>query len=383
MKKVLLMATDSNISGASLSMIYLIKKLKDKNIDTYTIIPNHGDLEEILKNEEIKYQVIKTYSWIIPKNSKTLKQCINYCKFTVKYILNKASIKKIRKYIKKNEIDLVHINSLYSYVGAIAAIQEQKKIIWHIREFLEEDQNNKFAVKKYAINLISKSDKIICISKSIYNKFSKIFPKDKMSIIYNGIDIEKFKPHTKKILKNKIKKFILVGTIQEGKGQKDLVLAVDKLVKENINEFQVYFMGMKEENYFSEIEQLIMEKHLESYIHYIGMSKDVKSHMLEADISFVCSKNEAFGRVTIESMLCGCLVIGANTAGTRELIIDGKTGLLYQQGNFEDLAQVIKYALENSDKANLIAKEASKYASHKYNASLNADNIYKLYQSIL
>lgn len=43
------------------------------------------------------------------------------------------------------------------------------------------------------------------------------------------------------------------------------------------------------------------------------------------DVELVCSRSEAFGRVTIESMMSSNPVIGANTGGTKELIIEGLT----------------------------------------------------------
>ena len=64
--------------------------------------------------------------------------------------------------------------------------------------------------------------------------------------------------------------------------------------------------------------------------------------MLSSDIVLVCSKSEAFGRVTIEGMFSGRPVIGARSAATAELIKDGVNGLLYDPGNPGDLADKIK-----------------------------------------
>ena len=51
------------------------------------------------------------------------------------------------------------------------------------------------------------------------------------------------------------------------------------------------------------------------------------------DIALVASCSEAFGRVTVEAMLAGMLVIGADVAGTSELICDGVNGILYEDDN--------------------------------------------------
>jgi hypothetical protein len=64
--------------------------------------------------------------------------------------------------------------------------------------------------------------------------------------------------------------------------------------------------------------------------------------MNQADALLMCSRCEALGRVTIEAMLLGKAVIGANTGGTPELITNGVTGLLYQYGDIEDLKRAIR-----------------------------------------
>ena len=52
----------------------------------------------------------------------------------------------------------------------------------------------------------------------------------------------------------------------------------------------------------------------------------------QADIGLTCSRNEAFGRTTVEALLMGKPVIGTNTGGTVDLISDGVDGLLYPPG---------------------------------------------------
>src|SRR5699024_8924720 len=93
-------------------------------------------------------------------------------------------------------------------------------------------------------------------------------------------------------------------------------------------------------------------------------------------------KAEAFGRVTVEAMLAGALVIGANTEGTAELI-DGKYGLLYNQGDFMSLFQKIKYAIDNQEEMKEIASLSKRYALQNFTATINCNNICKIYKELL
>ncbi len=51
--------------------------------------------------------------------------------------------------------------------------------------------------------------------------------------------------------------------------------------------------------------------------------------MSRAIAFLMCSENEGLGRVSIEAMFYGCLVIGRNSGGTKDFVFDGKTGLLF------------------------------------------------------
>ena len=104
--------------------------------------------------------------------------------------------------IKKEHIDLIHINTTYSYVAAIAGLITKTPIVWHLREFLEEDQKRKIYDKEYGYKIISKADRIVTISKALYHKYESIFPKEKMQVIYNGIDTAEFYNPKKQIFNN-------------------------------------------------------------------------------------------------------------------------------------------------------------------------------------
>ena len=80
----------------------------------------------------------------------------------------------------------------------------------------------------------------------------------------------------------------------------------------------------------------------------------------------VCSRAEAFGRVTVEAMKCGVPVIGARAAGTAELIKDGQTGLLYQPGNVGDLADTIEKLISNGEMRARLAEAARRWAHETF-----------------
>lgn len=89
-------------------------------------------------------------------------------------VYNIIAIRKIRRLIKKEKIQIVHINTSCSYVGAQAALLENIPFVWHIREFLEEDQERCIWNNKKGYSLIGEANRVVAISDSIYQKYKKI-----------------------------------------------------------------------------------------------------------------------------------------------------------------------------------------------------------------
>lgn len=109
----------------------------------------------------------------------------------------------------------------------------------------------------------------------------------------------------------------------------------------------------------------------------------MKPYREKTDIALMCSRNEALGRVTIESMLGECFVIGAKSGGTCELIKDGKTGSLYESGNSKQLAYNILMVHQDVDKSKAIVKKAKQFALNRFNNKNYANEIFKVYKNCL
>jgi glycosyltransferase involved in cell wall biosynthesis len=90
----------------------------------------------------------------------------------------------------------------------------------------------------------------------------------------------------------------------------------------------------------------------------VGPVEDVVAEIDKAHAALMCSRSEAFGRVTVEYLRRGRPVIGTRSGGTPELIDDGRTGLLYSPGDTRALADRI----ESLASSNLVLKELSRNA---------------------
>lgn len=375
--RILFVSHISDINGAPKSMVSLIMELKRYGVESYVVIPEHGKLEEVLKSLHIKY-FIANYK----PNYYSL-----YCKRKLYQRLmvelyNVKSILFISKIIRRLHIDIVHSNSFSVDVGAVAAFISRCPHVWHIREFMQEDYSLINNFMKKDIWLAKKSRQIISVSNAIRDKYKNEYGLTNIRTVYNGFNIEEYRNNKDNLFSNKTLNLLISGYICKGKGHKDALLACEKLLQSGCNNFVLYIAGNGDEFYITYLKDLISKTGLINNVRFIGFQNDMKMLRESIDVELVCSVAEAFGRVTIEAMLSDVLVIGADTGGTKELIQDGITGLLYQQSNYNDLAAKLKKVYINRDAYSSLVVNAKKYATENFSIARTASGVMKTYKRI-
>lgn len=373
--KILFISNDSSLLGSSKSMINLVKELKSKNNDVYVIIPKKGVIEEELIKFDINYKIFRYYSWIKPMGEK------NYFKYIIKIILTFISSINISRWVKKNKIEIIHSNNSATYVGSLISIITKKKHIWHIRELMQEDHNLDFFNKKFAYKMLNKADYLIYISKAVKNKYDQLLTNKNSRLVYNGIPVDNFfNVKLPEFNKDKIN-LLIAGNICKTKGQEEAINAIEYLKDKGIKNLELQIAGdgiMKEQ-----LEQYVIENKLEDNVKFLGFRNDLDEIRKQINIYLMCSKNEAFGRVTVEAMMSKNLVIASNTGGTVELIMDKTNGFLYKQGNYKDLANKIEYAIKNWSECEEIIEKAYVDAMNNYSIQRCANEILEVYEKVI
>lgn len=288
-------------------------------------------------------------------------------------------------FLKKNKIDLIHLNSPgWRESSILAAMFLNIPVVLHIR--------NHFSSKEVKGNFNYKiAKKIVVISnsmKSIFKEFPQI--SKKIECIYNGIDVQKFSPEESKLkckFQNKSKLFIIgfVGQICHHKGLDLLIKAASSLIKEFP---QVRFLvvgpdGVNEEGLGQKYLQELEQADLSDYFDFLGKRDDIPEIMNFVDILVLPSRKEAFGKVIVEAMACRKCVIASDAGGIPEIIEDGKTGFLFPSENVEKLTQCIRKVITNDDLREKVAKNALTAARTKFSTDLLIQNIQNLYSSLI
>lgn len=364
-----------NLTGASQSLLDILSKLDKDKVEAVVLLGKHGPLEEELNKLGIRYKIISYFPEV--KNKR------NFIINLMKRFANRITLPKIIKFYKEEGFDLIHNNSFLSGVGMEAAYKADIPYICHLRDFVWEDHKIKLLNEKKQYFYLSHANAAIAISNIIREKFQPMAEKTHFETIYDGIDISKYLNKNKKILYDKKVNLILAGRIAPGKGQLEAIKSMEELAGRKITNVRLQIIGgVGDESYASEIKNYVTSHKLDN-VEFIEFTNDLYGLRAECDIGLVCSSAEAMGRVTLENMLTGCLTIGADAGATKELIRDGVTGLLYEQGNYTDLANKIIYAIENREVIREIAIKGQEYAVREFNSENYNDKLYELYQLVL
>jgi glycosyltransferase involved in cell wall biosynthesis len=370
---VLHIMPSSHAGGSELCVYETVKVLESEGIRNYAVFPKEGNMISYLSDHLAGYAVIENSWWIAGVNWTMLFKL----KMLRGYFL---SAWKIKKYIKEQSIDIVITHTLAIPAGAIAARLQSVSHVWYIHEYGDRDHGFKFIYgKKRTLNLITGlSDSIVYNSKTVADYFSEFITHDKKNILNGVIEYPLTKPLAQKDKKSL--SICVVGRISSGKNQQIIIDAMILLKKENIFPI-VTFVGSANPDYLNLLQEKISYNRLENQITFVEYTQTPWQYVQKADAVLVSSKMEAFGRVTIEGMKSGKILIVSNTGAGTELIQHGITGYLFDPEKAQELATIMKMVWEMED-IKSITEAAHAFACSNFNAEVHKKQIMSILTSI-
>ncbi len=235
-------------------------------------------------------------------------------------------------------------------------------------------------------------DKIITVSDAVKNT---IFEKEdafwhKLVTIHNGVELEKFNiSPDKNIIKeslglnNKMPVVGILAALRPIKGHKYFLEAASLILKE-LPETYFLIVGWPEnEKYYNELKEIAKQLKIEKNVLFIGGRTDTAEILSIIDISVLSSINEGFPNAVLESMAAGKPVVATDSGGTREAVIEGKTGLLVPPSDSEALGKAILKLLRNQDLADCMGKEGRNLVKKEFSMEKMLRTLENLYQSLL
>lgn len=297
------------------------------------------------------------------------------------------SAKRISDFVKENEIDIVHAHVARDYIPAsiacIAAKRAKFVITRHVMFPLKPF--NRFALKNLS--------RAIGVSPAVGQALQNVFPKEKICIIPNGIEMAIDNSGSRQKRRREFREFHsiaedvpLVGTVGQLvplKGQRDLVLAAAEVIKELPN---AHFLIVGQDNtidkkFRQELRRLTKIMEIEDRFHWLDWADDLPSLLAAIDLYVSPSHSESFGIATLEAMAAGLPVVATRTDGSLELL--RRKELLVPFGDPVALAKRITVLLKDGTERQALADELQQRANENYSLNTMVDRLEDLYREIL
>lgn len=383
---ILFIAHERNLGGASKSLVTLTSELQHRGHQIFVILPlKSGQVYKKLQENGIAVKKIFFGWWMCPGNWNGIMKLA----FRFLHGMEWIAVQRIKVYARKHHIHIIHSNSSAIDVGAVAAYKAGIPHVWHFREFGDLDYNLEYMLgRERSCRIMNRvPGYMVFISENLYQYYKESVNGEKCRIIYNGISRDYlFCKHEDTFLEEKKIVFLIAGNLHRNKKQNVAIEAAKILRQRGYYDFRLLIAGAaadlkdsrKYEKELKEQAQDLMPQHIE----FLGSVKDMYSLRKETDIELVCSGREAFGRVTVEAMMSSNPVIASDTGANPELIISGKNGLLFKEGNASSLADQMECFMKNRKLIRSMGAYAYDYAKNSFTSEKNTLNVESLYQEI-
>jgi glycosyltransferase involved in cell wall biosynthesis len=384
--RILYIHSFGKVTGASKSLLDLIRHLNKSRYQPIIALP-HGN--------EIKNEFEESGAKVISIRQIGLRKGFRNILLFVLYFI--PTVFSLYKLIKRENIQLVHINSCTYMHGAIAAWMRNVPCVYHIREF--HGFYPEYVLKIFLTFVALFSHKIIVVADIIGRLFSSYPDKvrKKVITIYNGVDTAIIHPdliHGEGIrrefsIDEKTYLITHISEISFRKGQMITVRAFSE-IKKNLPNSKLLLVGgwknqqnKKDYNYFNELKTQIKILQLEKQIILAGHRNDIPQIMAASDIIVHPSMAEAFSRINIEAMAMKKPIVTSWVGGSPEAVVDGITGFLVSPMDPGSVVEAVLKLLDQRKRLHEMGEAARERAVKMFDIEINVKKTEAVYESLL
>lgn len=217
---------------------------------------------------------------------------------------------------------------------------------------------------------------------------SGIFERGNITVIPNGIDAERFRPHSREMARDRLgirangKHQILYGALgaisDKRKGFDKLVEALKRI--QLLGKGEDYTLNVFGTDPDDELPDLGIETRSLGRID----NDDILSELYAAcDVMVTPSLQEAFGKTLVEAMACGTPVVAFDFGGPSDIVQHKHTGYLAEPFDTADLAKGIEWCVQDENRIASLSEAARQRAETQFDRGRVGQLYHQLYQQVL
>jgi glycosyltransferase involved in cell wall biosynthesis len=383
------------LSGGTGSYVYYLSKELIKKGYSTSIVTGYDESRDVRINKQQRAFFLKTLKAPIIRS----------------FLFAGAAFRKLKKINDNNPIDIIHVN--LPLVPSIAVPKNFGKTListvhstWKgeaeaIRDepYSRLNSNERFMVsfnwflRFFEEKTLERSNKIIAVSDFTRRELMKYYnvKEDKIRVIHNGVDINKFSPpRNKKKVKQELGfkdndvNILSVGRLYARKGLFTLLESMSIVIKKFGNA-KLIVSGKGQSNEMKKLVNYAKKLGIRDNIVFTGYFPDAKLPKLyqAADIFAFSTFYENLPFAVLEALSSRLPVVTTKVGGIPEMIDDGDNGFLVPPSNSVELAKKILYLIENPSKGSEMGYRARKTIEDKFDWRLIVKKVHRVYQEAL
>lgn len=369
----------------------LSKQLQESGFEIVVLAPHHYGAKkfEMMDNMKVyrfpyfypsRYQKLVYNGGILPNIKES-----NLAKIQVPLMLLSEFYYAL-KIIKKEKIDIIHSHWIIPS-GLVCSVL---KLIFRKPLIISVHGSDVALIRRPFLKSIGKQilkNTDICTVNSTATRDSVLdvfrLNKKKIKIIPMGVDLNLFKPLSRRIYRSNPERgpvILTVGRLDKNKGFNYLIDAMPKVIhKFPEAKLIVAGIGHEKDNLTSQIKRLNLEKNTSM----VGgvQNKNLPIFYNMADIFVLPSLREGLGVVLLEAMACGTPVIGSNVDGITDIIINNETGILTMPKDSQNIAEKIIMLLSDRELRQKFSEKGLKFVKEKFSWDIVAKQFIEIFSN--
>jgi glycosyltransferase involved in cell wall biosynthesis len=295
---------------------------------------------------------------------------------------NPSVFLRLSKWLKENQVDIVHGHGYKSdLIGLVAAKINGIKVVVTPHGWSKE-QDWKLNLYERIDRLIFRFVDYVCpLSQELLESIRSHARPEKIKLILNGVDIDEVREQSGIALS--VREGLRIGYIGQLIERKDVSTLINalKLLPSIKNGVKVIIVGNGPER--NRLEGLAKDLNLLDKIEFLGYRKDALAVLKSFDVFVLPSLLEGIPRCVMEAMAAQIPVVASDIPGSRDLIKNGTTGLLFPPGDAESLAEILLDLESNREKLLDITSNAYDFIIENHSNERMASQYSVLYSQLL
>ena len=372
-----------DVGGAETHLSRILPELKDDTFQPVVITLTHkGELADALEKAGIP--VLEPSSLVrfiqrIPILSRLLGPVVTICYLVRVFIKTPA------------RLTCFYLPSSY-YLGMIAAmITADTRNTLMFRRSLNDYYKKRPIIRfiEHQLHKITRS--IVGNSEAVIRQLANEegVPADKLTLIYNGIDVSKFSESDERVairerlgIGEDVIVLSIVANLIPYKGHSDLIEAL-AMIAGSINQPWLLLSVGTGIDSRPDLQKLVKSKNLSRHVRWLGQRRDVAEILSASDIGLLVSYHEGFSNSLLEGMAAGLPMIVTDVGGNPEAIIHQQCGLVVPPGQPPALAEAILALINDRETARQYGAVARARVEEKFSIRACVENYKQLFSRII